>query len=165
MTTRPFDNNGEDLRFVRPDTEFICRAAALIIHDDKLLVASHTNFPGLYYTIGGTIKATETSEEAILREIREETDIELEIDRLAFINERFYIVKGTKFHRILFFYLMKYRPELSIPENTATDLAGEETLLWLPLTSLSSYNLVPSWLKTKRLDNIVSMEHIISKEY
>ncbi|QHQ63847.1 NUDIX domain-containing protein [Anaerocolumna sedimenticola] len=42
-----------------------------------------------YYTVGGAVKIKETSEEAVIREVYEETGVNFEIDRLVFIQERF----------------------------------------------------------------------------
>lgn len=43
-----------------------------------------------FYTVGGGIQENETSESAVVRECYEETGYPFEIDRLAFIEERFY---------------------------------------------------------------------------
>ncbi|MDF2521347.1 MAG: hydrolase, partial [Clostridia bacterium] len=63
------------------------RAAALIIKDNKFLAAKSTDYD-CYYTVGGGIEINETSEEAVIREVYEETGYRLEIDKLAFVQER-----------------------------------------------------------------------------
>ena len=69
--------------------EFSYRVAALIINNNKLLVAKHVNYP-CYYTVGGRVKLNETSVEAVVREALEETGFTFEIDKLAFVQERFF---------------------------------------------------------------------------
>ena len=138
------------------------RAAALIVNDDRLLVAKSANYD-CYYTVGGGIEINESSEDAVIREVYEETGYKLEIDRLAFIQERFVTIDHRQYHEINFYYFMKDYPDMDISNNSATDL-GTETLHWLPLNNLSDVYLVPSFLKTKSLNNLTALEHIISQE-
>lgn len=148
------------------DGDFTYRAAALIVRNSKLLAVNSTDYPNVYYTVGGRVRLHETSEEAVVREVYEETGAMLEIDRLAFVNERFYKIDGRTeaAHKVIFFYLMKDNPCLDITTGRPTDQSSE-TLHWLPLNNLGDYNLVPPFLKFRRLDNLTTVEHIISKEY
>ena len=162
---KSFDNNGEELRFSKPNDIFVYRVAALIVRNKKLLAVKHTNLPGKFYTPGGAVNIHETSEEAIVREVYEEIGVKLEVERLAFINEEFFILDGKKFHQMTFYYLMQAEPSLDITNGRPTDLGAEETLHWLSLDNLSDYNLVPRFLKSRRLDDVTHVEHIITKEY
>lgn len=44
----------------------------------------------LLYSVGGHIQFGETAEEAVAREVFEETGVKLEIDHLGFIHENFF---------------------------------------------------------------------------
>ena len=162
-----FSDSSPDLRIRKSEADFFYRAAALIIHEGKLLAVRHVNHPGLYYTVGGAVRINETTQEAVLRETCEEIGVMLEIDRLAFVNERFVAVNDMKFHEIVFYYMMKSKclESLSIADGRPTDQGAVETLHWLPLDKLNDYNLVPGFLKSRKLANITAVEHIISKEY
>ena len=162
-----FSNKGDELRFGRPrdNAAFVYRVSALIIRNEKLLAVGNISLPGLYYTIGGAVNIHETSEEAVIREVEEEIGIRLEVERLAFVNEEFFILNGKKIHQMAFCYLMKAEPSLDIAEGSFTDQGEKETLHWLSLDKLNDYNLVPGFLKSRKLDNITAVEHIISKEY
>lgn len=81
----------QDLSFKMKQGEFTYRVGAIIIKDKKLLMAKNEDAP-YYYSIGGKVKINETSEEAVIREVFEETGVVFEIDRLAFIYERFFDV-------------------------------------------------------------------------
>jgi len=137
------------------------RAAALIIKDNKLLVAKSADYD-CYYLVGGGIKINESSEEAVVREVFEETGHKLKVDRLAFVQERFFEVAGQRHHHIGFFYLMKNRA-IDIADANVTDIS-KETLHWLPIETLGDINLVPEFLKSISFDNITGVGHIISKE-
>jgi len=150
-----------DIHIKKPEAAFTYRAAALIIKNNKLLVAKNIQYP-LYYTIGGKVEINETSEEAAIREVYEELGLHMEIDKLAFVQERFHKVGEHQHHEIVFFYLMK-PGNISISDDTTTDQA-QESLHWLPLDGLGKFDLVPKFLKTKSFHNIDHVEHIISRE-
>ena len=143
---------------------FNYRVAALIIDKNKLLVAKNIDHP-VFYTIGGGVNMNETSEEAVIREVVEETGLKLEIDKLAYIQERFLELNGEKCHEVVFFYIMDTNKEIKILENSFTDQGNKETLHWFPLEQLKNTNLVPEFLKHKLMKNISGIEHIVSKEY
>jgi 8-oxo-dGTP pyrophosphatase MutT (NUDIX family) len=152
------------IHYKNPEGSFYYRAAALIIRDDQLLVAKHTDHP-CYYTIGGGVEINETSKEAVVREIFEETGLTLEINKLAIIQERFLTLDEEKYHEITFFYTVKENKNINIIENTFTDQGMKETLHWLPLKDIKKIDLAPKFLKEIDLKNIKNIEHIIIKEY
>ena len=144
---------------------FFYRVAALIIDNNKLLVAKNVDHP-VYYTIGGGININETSEEAIIREVMEETGLKLSINKLTYVQERFLKINNEKFHEVVLFYLMDIKEKINILDNTFTDQGNKETLHWFFLEDLKNVDLVPEFLKYKLLDkNNNGIEHIITKEY
>lgn len=59
---------------------FGVRATALIVQNHKLLV---TKDKGKYYTIGGAIQVNESTEDAVVREVKEELDVKAQAGQLA----------------------------------------------------------------------------------
>ncbi len=152
-----------NLSFRFEQGSFVFRVAAIIIKDNRLLVAKHKNSP-FYYTVGGKVELNETSEEAIIRECFEETGIKFEVDRLIFVQERFFKLNEIKHHELVFFYLMKNPFNFNILENSFSDQGEMETLHWLDIESLKRYPIVPEFIKTKKINGVLGIEHIISKE-
>lgn len=134
-----------DVGYKNSDSSFSFRSAALIIKDNKLLACKNANYD-CFYTLGGGINLNEASTDAVLRELREETGYEFEIDRLVFVQERFYTLKDCHHHEVVFFYLMK-NIDVNIKSGTTTDRQCEH-LHWLPIDELDITNLVPAFLKT-----------------
>ena len=124
-------------------------------------MAKNTNYDP-YYTIGGGVHMGESAEAAAVREAQEETGCDYEIERLLYVQERFFEFAGVQNHEIIFYYLMK-EIHSGIPEGIQGD-HQTETLHWLPLESLSQYNIVPKFLKTALHTMPITVEHIITRE-
>ena len=68
----------QDCGFTRENKWFRYRAAAIIIEEDCVLFAGN-EIDDYYYSIGGGVHVGETSEQAVKREVLEETGVEYEI--------------------------------------------------------------------------------------
>lgn len=83
--------------FTKDNKWFRYRAAAIIIEESCVLFAGN-EIDDYYYSIGGGVHMGESSEQAVKREVLEETGVSYEIDRLAVIHENFFNKTG-KFKR------------------------------------------------------------------
>ena len=88
-------------RYDRGDDRFSYRVGAIIVEDGAALLATNDS-ADYYYSIGGGVHFGETSRDAVLREVKEETGVDYEIDRLAFIHENFF-TKNAAFARASIF--------------------------------------------------------------
>ena len=158
-------NNMEyDCGFTREDKCFRYRAGAIIIENGYVLFAGNEK-ESYYYSIGGWVHMGESAEEAVKREVFEETGIQYEIERLAFIHENFFIGDGTlygkKCHEIAFYYLMKSRGTRELCSNSYTQ-GVKENMYWIPINELENYRAYPTFFRDK-LNNLKSeIEHIVT---
>ena len=146
---------------------FRYRAAAIIIENGCVLFA-HNESDDYYYSVGGGVHMGETAEQAVEREVFEETGIHYEIDRMAFIHENFFDGSGTldglKCHEIAFYFLMKPNGTRNLTCNSITQTGERENLHWIPVDRLGEYKAFPIFLKDK-INNIGNtIEHIITRE-
>ena len=150
-----------DIGYKTSSGNFSLRSAALVIRDNQLLVAQSDKFD-CFYIVGGGIREDESSATAVVRELYEETGYRFEIDRLVFIQERFYKVGNIRHHELVFFYLMK-EADIKLQNGIDTDQLNEK-LYWIPIEKLKNINLVPVFLKTavKNIPNEIT--HIVSYE-
>lgn len=79
----------QDLCVKMQDGILNIRVGAIIIKDGKFLMVENDRFDHMY-SVGGRLKFGETTEEAVVREVYEETGVKMEIDRLGFIHENFF---------------------------------------------------------------------------
>ena len=64
------------------------RACAAILHDDKIIMVCHQTPSRTYWTLpGGGVKKDETLEQAVVREVKEETGLDVKVVKLLFEEE------------------------------------------------------------------------------
>ncbi|MBR6154394.1 MAG: NUDIX domain-containing protein, partial [Treponema sp.] len=126
-----------DCCFSYNDNWFRYRTGAIIIEDGSFLVVkSETSH--YYYSIGGGVHMNEKAEDCVVREVKEETGVDYEIDRLAVICENFFNEKALGYdklncHVIEFYYLMKSRGKKDAICNTRGWDNAKESICWIPL--------------------------------
>ena len=81
-----------DCTFQTEQGKFNYRVGVIIHSGRKVLMARNPNEErAFYYSVGGRVRFGESMEEAALRELKEETGIDCELDRLAAIHENFFM--------------------------------------------------------------------------
>lgn len=155
-----------DCGFTKENGWFRYKAVAIIIEDGSVLFAKNDR-DDYYYPVGGGVHIGEKAEDAVLREVFEETGVHYEIDRLAFIHENFFngsgSLEGYNCHEIAFYYLMKPRGTKKLNSNSYSG-GYREYMHWLPIGKLSNYKAFPIFFNEK-LSNIKGyVEHIITDE-
>lgn len=143
--------------------QFIYRVAAIILYGDKLLMNKHIDYD-CYYTVGGKVKFGESTEQAVIREVREETQHDYEIDQLAFIQERFFYFNGIDQQEVIFYYFMKENEVTNYLNGKYTDQGTDESMYLVDIQSLKDKNIVPEFFKTIDLKKRAGIQHIISRE-
>lgn len=108
--------------------------AAIIIHEDKVFATQrgYGEFKGGWEFPGGKIEEGETPQEALVREIKEELNVEIEVGELLDVVEYDY----PNFHLSMDCFICKIKSgELVLNEHEAAKWLTKETLdsvEWLP---------------------------------
>lgn len=150
------------------DNWFRYRAAAIIIEDGCLLLAGNSK-EDYYYSVGGGVHMNETAEDAVIREVFEETGVHYSIDRLAVIHENFWngsgaYDNGLKCHEIAFYYLMKPRGTKILHSSSYTSFGDKESMYWIPLEDFDNHTIYPSFLKDYLISQKEGIQHIITDD-
>lgn len=129
------------------------RVGALIVRGGKMLMVENDDLRHVY-TVGGRIKMGETAEQAIVREVSEETGVRMTVDRLAFIHENYFTLPHTarpdeEVYEISYFFIMNVPTDFEIDPSGHNDLNEREYLAWVsPDTELKVY---PEFFRTEAL--------------
>lgn len=156
-----------DCGFTKENNWFRFRACAIIVEEDCVLFARN-ELNDYYYSIGGGVHMGEKAEEAVLREVFEETGIQYEIDHLAVIHENFFsqtggTLDGLNCHEVAFYYKMKSRGTKELNSNSYA-MGVKEEMHWLPIGELDKYKAFPGFMAeylSKEQDGIV---HIVTDD-
>ncbi len=157
-----------DLGFVKEDKWFRVRACAVIVQDNKVLMCKN-KMDDFYYSVGGGIHHGEKIEDAVIREVFEETGEMLEIDRLLFIHQNFFdgnfslfLDNELKCHEIAFYFLMKETDKNLINVGKTTDNKEEKTV-WINFNDFKTKTVYPKFLpkmiNSKEVNIISSYEN------
>lgn len=157
-----------DCGFTKDHNWFRYRAAAIIVEDDCVLLAGN-DADDFFYSVGGGVHMNEKAEDAVIREVFEETGVHYQIDRLAIIHENFWdgngaYDKGLHCHEIALYFLMKSRGTRELQSNSYTRFKDKETMHWIPIEDLDQYRVYPSFLKDYLCSKHTGLEHIITDE-
>lgn len=124
---------------------------AIVVNKDKLLVMKRNKFGSEYYTlIGGHVEMGETTDDALLRELHEETQINVKNARLV------YIEAAPAPYGNQYVYYCEYvdgEPELHADSDEKKINAIGNNIyepMWLPISELAN---VP--FRSEKLKNLI----------
>ena len=157
-----------DLTFTTPEGMFNYRVCAVMINDEKLLVMKDERSP-YYYLPGGRVTLHETAENAVLREIKEELEIDAKIIRPLWLNQSFFTedVNHIKYHELCFYFLIDVSGT-GLPNKKDSFVLIENgrhrhTFSWMPFYELNKNYLYPEFIKERIFNLPVNLE--INTEY
>lgn len=142
------------------------RVGAIIMKGGKFLMVGNERADYLY-SVGGRIKFGETAEEAIIREVQEETGVRMEIDRLGFIHENYFVGDapanlGKLIYEISFFFYMKVDDDFCPVNESFTEDNSKEHLRWV--SAGDETKMYPEFFKTELLCPDQIAKHFVTIE-
>lgn len=156
----------QDLTLPLEDGMLNIRTGAIIMKDNKVLMVSNSR-SDYYYSVGGRIKFGESAEEAVIREVYEETGVKIETERLGYVHENFFTADappytGKLIYEISFFFFMK------VPENfepicqSFTEDNKKERLSWIDIDSDKLF--YPEFFRTELKSLSKEVKHFITRD-
>ncbi len=147
---------------------FRLRAAGIIIEEGRVLFLSN-KLDDYLYSVGGAIHMGETAEDAVRREIFEETGIHYDIDRLAVIHENFFdesggTLAGLNCHEVCFYFLMKPKGLIFAGKEGFNAFGVREEHVWLTADELTKKRAYPEFMARWLREMPEGIVHIVSDE-
>lgn len=153
-----------DLTFRAEDGVFNYRVCAVIKYDNKLLAMKNERTP-YYYLPGGRVMLHESAEDAIVRELKEELDIDANVVRLLWFAQSFFIEDTTyeKFHELCAYYLVDVSDtDLINKQRFAAAEGNNEVFEWLDTDTLQEQYLYPLFIK-ERINSLPQQFEILTE--
>ncbi len=151
-----------DIEIEKQNYRFKYRVSGILIKNDRVLCVRINNNK-FFCLPGGHVELNEDTIDAIIREFKEETGIDVYVKRLLYVVENFFDSNNVKCHELGFYYLLDTKDNINI--NNFTKIEWDNTYLefkWLDINSIANFK--PEFLKNNVLNNLPNkLEHIIIK--
>lgn len=157
----------QDLTVSMEDGILNIRVGAIIMREHKILMVGNGHSDYLY-SVGGRIKFGETAEEAVIREVMEETGVKMEVDRLGFVHENFFVGDaagnaGRKIYEISFFFYMKVPADFEPVCNSFTEDGQQERLEWIDIDTERQY--YPDFFREELMCPSQGVKHFVTNDF
>ena len=153
--------------FEQGNHRFNYRIVGVAIHNDSVLLhrADHEAF----WTLpGGRGELGETAEETLKREMLEELETDVDVDRLLWVVENFFEYEGVRYHELALYFLIRFRPGSARLHSEAFDGAEGRVPLrfrWFPVRheALVALPLMPPFLPGALINLPRSPVHVVDR--
>ena len=155
------------ITFDRDNIRFTNRIVGIAYDGDRVLL--HRAVADDFWALpGGRAELLETAAETLRREMGEEMNETVEVERLVWIAENFFEYNGRAHHEIGFYFLM-HLPDNSPVRQKAEPFYGQEGDLriifeWFPVETLEQVYLFPTFLRTGLKNLPASTVHIVHRD-
>ncbi len=141
------------------------RVGAIIMREGKFLMVGNTSEEYLY-SVGGRVRFSESSQEAVVREVFEETGVHMEIDRLGFVHENFFsgdsaTKAGKPIHEISLYFYMKTPNGFEPVCNSITENGAKEYLVWIAANDTRRF--FPEFFREELRHPTIVVKHLVTR--
>lgn len=157
----------KDLTVAVGDGILNVRVGAIIMKDNKFLMVGNERSDYLY-SVGGRVKMGESAQEAVMREVFEETGVKMEVDRLGFVHENFFVGDaptnlGKQIYEISFFFYMKVPEDFTLECDSFTEDDCKEHLIWVTQDTEKTY--YPEFFRRELQHPSDEVKHFVTREF
>lgn len=123
------------------DKMFVATKAFIICDDEVLLLRESSNYKDSAHTDkldlpGGRVELGQKFDESLLREIKEETGLDVEIGKPFFVNESYPTVRGENWQIIRIFF------ECNSKSKNVILSEDHSEFIWIKPEEYAKYNLI-----------------------
>ena len=143
------------------------RVGAIILKNGRFLMVGNRRSDYLY-SVGGRLKFGETAEEAVQREVFEETGVRMETERLGFVHENYFYADspahlGRLVYEVSFYFYMKVPEDFEPVGESATDDGNvRETMQWV--SPDDPRTIYPAFYRTELSRPERGVKHFVTDE-
>jgi len=152
--------------------EFLVRACGILLHGDAVLVQEAAGRDGPAVALpGGHLEFGETLAACLSREFLEESELNVEPEKLVYVHENFYTLRKIATHEIGFYFLVDLNSEFPTPEEGGyiPSFEAHIRMRLLPLAAVRSSSLMPHFLRDQLPRDVADRfahptRHLVSRE-
>jgi ADP-ribose pyrophosphatase YjhB (NUDIX family) len=155
------------ITFDEENIRFTNRIVGIAYDGDRVLL-HRAETDDFWAMPGGRAELLETAAETLRREMREEMNEDVTVERLVWIAENFFEYGPRSFHEIGFYFLMHLPPDSPLRQKTEPFYGQEGDLKiifeWVPVATLEQVYLFPTFLRTGLKNLPTSTVHIVHRD-
>lgn len=141
-----------DIRIDSNEWKFKFRVCGILEHNNKYLVVK-INDNNFFCLPGGHVELGEDTNQAVLREMKEELGFPVKIQRLVAINQNFFKSNdGKDYHELGYYYIVEAGNEKDVNKNNFTrdeldkDKIQHLVFRWVTLKELQNMDFRPRFI-------------------
>ena len=152
--------------------KFKYRIVGIALHNGRTLL--HQLEGDTYWAFpGGNGEFFEESADTLLREMMEEINQEVSVERLLYVIENFFELEGYHCHELGFYYLISFPPDSPVVKHTQPFYGIEHfefeepkrlIFQWIPIEQLEGMEVYPTFLRTELRELPIHALHIVVNE-
>lgn len=139
------------ITFDEDSARFTVRIVGIALDRNRVLI-HRTEDMNFWSLPGGRAELLEPSPETLRREMLEELDMDVTVERLVWIAENFFEYDGMSSHELGFYYLMRLPIDSPLRDHTGSFYGheGEMPIIfdWHSIADLENIVLYPTFLRT-----------------
>jgi len=138
----------QDLSIMLGNIKLNIRVGAILEYNEKILVEKNNSVDFGVIT-GGRIRTLESGKEGLIREIKEELDVDLSKEdfKLMSLIENFFEFDNKTYHELYFVYKVVLSNDYGIKDGFQNADNDDSKFYWLSKEEFKSQNILPSILK------------------
>jgi ADP-ribose pyrophosphatase YjhB (NUDIX family) len=157
------------LEFDRGDQRFCYRAAAVILDRGRVLLQEDMLGQPFWILPGGRMEHGESGWECIAREMREELEEEVKVERLVWFVENFFEHRGMKWHEVGLYFLVSLAEDSRFfgdgpHSGVETEIGLKFRLEWYDVQELDGVRLLPSFLRERLRSLPEQLEYVVHRD-
>ncbi len=114
---------------------------------------------------GGRAEMLEQAQDTLVREMREELGVQVEVEHLVWVVENFFEYEALSYHELALYFLMHLASDSPLRKYQEPFFGNEQGIKlifqWHDLDDLEETRLYPTFLRTKLQNLPASIEHIV----
>jgi 8-oxo-dGTP pyrophosphatase MutT (NUDIX family) len=156
------------ITFKQGDVKFTYRIGGITLHKERVLFQKATADPSktFWFLPGGRAELRESAAETLQREMVEELNVSVTIERPLFLLENFFEEDGVAHHEVGIYFLMNLPPSCYLCQQDGPFVFEDELDLplifeWHPLDQLVHLPIMPSFFCTALGTLPAELTHIV----
>lgn len=160
----------KDILFKTDEYVFSYRVAGVLLRNGKVLLQKPISDTA-YAIPGGHVSLGVTNEETLVREFKEEINLDIKVEKLKWVGEIFFPWGGKPCHQICLFYDVNLTDNITIPLSGTfwgTEQLEDKTFKlefsWIDIKDIEDIELYPIGVKKYLAEGLSEVQHFVYKE-